>query len=158
MPMMYNPMTGQYYQTPDTAQNPNPNMPQPQNPGYQVGQINFGPQTPPNPAVMQQQPQQQTPHLLGRFIKDISEVKPGEVPMDGTTVIFPLDNYTKIYTKIWGQDGKLYTFAFVPEEPILEAQERQKMSFEEQILQRLDALENRLFPPTTPPKKGKSEG
>lgn len=169
MPMMFDPGTGQYFNTPDTR-NQNMSPQGPMNPGYQMGQINFGPpqpqyapQTPVNPMVPQPAPTQKAPSLIGRFVKDISEVKPGEIPMDGTTCIFPTEDYKTIYAKIWGSDGKLYTFKFVPEEQQTPEVVEDKWATQESklntIISRFDALEEKLFGDTkpTPPKKGKED-
>lgn len=161
MPVMYNTEDGQYYNVP----NP-PSAPQTR-PPMTMGQVNFNPnpgpmympQTPPNPASMPApQPQSQAPSgIPGRFVEDIGEVKPGEIPMDGTTVFFPTKDYKKVYAKVWGQDGKLYTFCFIPEEPILEAKESEEKSQFDAILSRFDELEAKLFSDPKPPKKVKEE-
>lgn len=106
-------------------------------------QPQYNPQTPPNPMVSRQTPKQNVPSLLGRFVEDISEVKPVEVPMDGSTVFFPTKDYKKIYAKTWGTDGKLYTFCFLPQESEAEQKNAEQSNFE-RIFTRLDDIEAKL--------------
>lgn len=75
-----------------------------------------------SPPRMQPQPvqtiPQQTPMgVLGRWVNDFNDIKPNEVPMDGTICFFPKTDYTCIYAKVWDQNGKLQNFVFVPETP-----------------------------------------
>lgn len=85
------------------------------------------PQVAPPPRLMPQQvqsqsmqptPQQMPMGVPGRWVNDLNEIKPGEVPMDGTICFFPKTDYSKIYAKVWDQNGKLQDFVFVPEVPV----------------------------------------
>lgn len=129
-----------------------PTMPPSYGYGAYMNQPGYAPQTPPNPMVSQQAPKQNERMLLGRFISDISEVKPVEIPMDGTTAFFPTKDYKKIYAKTWGTDGKLYTFCFLPQESEAEQKEAEQSNFEK-IFARLDDIEAKLDGRTAPKTK-----
>lgn len=84
-----------------------------------------------NPYFQQQQPQystyqpyqnqvptfrsQQTPTILGKYINNVEEIAPNEVPMDGTLAFFPKLDGSEIYAKFWDKEGKLNTIKFVQE-------------------------------------------
>ncbi len=77
--------------------------------------LNQQPQTQsqPQPQVQQQNQQQAPPSVIpGRPVKTIDDVKPNEVPMDGTICFFPLSDMSYIYAKQWGSDGKLETVPY----------------------------------------------
>lgn len=100
-----------------------------------MGQIQYGTQyannTPPvqiaPPPRFQQQPMQQPamsqpqpiPQMVisGKWVNDLSDISPGDVPMDRGVHIFPKSDYSCIYAKIWDQNGVLQTYKFVPEAP-----------------------------------------
>lgn len=76
----------------------------------------------PIPTVLTQQPptppqQQQVPDVavIGRYVTDISEVVPKEVPMDGSRMFFPMKDESGIYMKYWDSGGTLREKRFVPE-------------------------------------------
>lgn len=54
-------------------------------------------------------------NLKGRMVNKLDEITPQEVPMDGSMSFFPMPDYSCIYAKIWGQDGMIKTFKYVPE-------------------------------------------
>lgn len=64
-----------------------------------------------------QQAQQQPTMLSGRFIRDISEVTPQEVPMNGSPSIFPVNDASAIYVKSWDNSGNIITVRYIREEP-----------------------------------------
>lgn len=102
----------------------------------------------------QAQPQSQssTPTLVGRHIQDISEIKPIEVPMDGTATYFPTVDGSAIYLKYWDQDGQIKGIRYVPEVTPNEvvAMESKQPSFptvqeiNDAILPTLSSLDTRL--------------
>lgn len=66
----------------------------------------------------QQSPQNQSPtqqSLVGRHINNISEVKPIEIPMDGTATYFPTFDGSSIYLRYWDQDGQIKGVRYIPE-------------------------------------------
>lgn len=94
-------------------------------PGYQAG------------APMYQTPQPQpiqntanygfmpatTPHqqsastLIGRVVNSEQEIRPNEVPMNGTPGIFPINGGKHILVKVWGADGTITDYRYTLEEP-----------------------------------------
>ena len=65
----------------------------------------------------QQMAQNQQQFLSGRFVRDISEVTPQEVPMNGSPSIFPVSDASAIYVKTWDNSGNIITVRYVKEEP-----------------------------------------
>lgn len=64
----------------------------------------------------QQQAQQQTqPSLIGKHINNLSEIKPIEIPMDGTATYFPTVDGSSIYLRYWDQDGQIKGVRYIPE-------------------------------------------
>lgn len=59
------------------------------------------------------QPQIQT--VYGRVVESESEIKPNEVPMDGSIALFPKPDFSTIIAKQWSQNGTISTLKFVPE-------------------------------------------
>lgn len=60
---------------------------------------------------------QQTPNtpqsIFGHIVNNESEIKPNEVPMDGSIALFPLSDFTSIIAKQWSQDGTIKTLKFI---------------------------------------------
>ena len=138
-PGYFDPTTGMFY--PSTQNNQ----------GYPMQSFTSpSPQTPPQMMSMPQSPP--SPTLKGREVSDISEVKPGEVSMDGVWHYYPKKDGTKVYIKLWDQKGELRTFTFIPEEPVIEAQANAEQSKYDEILRRLDDISENLSV-----KKGKKE-
>lgn len=52
--------------------------------------------------------------IFGHVVSNESEIKPNEVPMDGSIALFPLSDFTSIIAKQWSQDGTIKTLKFVP--------------------------------------------
>lgn len=91
-------------------------------------------------------PQQTEAPFVGRFINQIEEVMPREVPMDGRVAIFPSQSLEEIYLKAWDRNGSIKTFRYVLD-PIqsLNAQgTAQEPNMGSMILERLYQLEQRL--------------
>lgn len=59
-------------------------------------------------------PQQFVQAIPGRMIHDIQEVRPNEVPNNGTVAIFPKDDMSCVYVKYLSNVGKIETMTFVP--------------------------------------------
>lgn len=62
-------------------------------------------------------PQQFVQAIPGRMIHDIQEVRPNEVPNNGTVAIFPKDDMSCVYVKYLSNVGKIETMTFVPHGP-----------------------------------------
>lgn len=91
------------YQAPGTGYNPQFGMQQ-SYPGYQ-------PAWTPN---YQNQNYLQQPSLVGRTVGDVSDIRPNEVPGDGTPGIFPLSDLSGILVKSLNADGVITTTVYRP--------------------------------------------
>lgn len=128
----------QMYATPQT--NPLYNQMPQQTPGY-LTQPAYGVQN--NIAS----PQPQRPSLSGRPVNDINEVMASEVPMDGSSSVFPLQNGSKVYVKSWAPDGTIKTLTYVLEEQSVIESKPDPIS--DLINRRFDSLEELLIDPKT---------
>ena len=79
--------------------------------------------------------------IPGRQVNSPQEIRPNEVPMDGTAAFFPMNDYSAIYIKAWGADGNIQTVRFVPES--VETTQQGPSEFE-QVMARLDSIEQSL--------------
>ena len=100
-------------------------------------------------------PQPQTYQVLpGRMINNPDDVKPNEVPNDGSFGIFPMADNSAVYLKGWTSNGTIQTLKFVQAVETTTAQQPQNMIdlSEEisQIKETLIGIQNQL---QRPPKK-----
>lgn len=86
---------------------------------------------------------QPVPSLSGRMVTNPQEIRPNEVPMDGSVSFFPSTDGSYIYAKFWGPDGNIQTRVFVPEQPI-SAEDVQGPSEFDQVMARLEKIEKML--------------
>lgn len=56
-------------------------------------------------------------HIPGHIINAPEEVRPNEIPMDGSIALFPTADFGCIYAKQWNTDGTITTVRFVKEQP-----------------------------------------
>lgn len=103
-------------------------------PNYQMGQAYR------SPYAQQTQPQPMS-YLSGKVIRDISEVTPQDVPMNGQVSIFPTADGSSIYLKTWDGNGRIQTVRYIPEqqtpsEPVVDPLD--------DIRQQLDRIEKQL--------------
>lgn len=140
------------------------NNPMQQGPLQQMNSQFYAPRygQPQMPYIPPQQPmpQNQMPQqgFRGRVVEDIEEVVANEVPMDGTVSFFPKSDYSCIYAKIWGGDGKISTFKFVPEkQPDPKAEAAKDDDISELINKRFDDIEKLLKQHNRPYKKNYNE-
>jgi hypothetical protein len=93
------------------------------------------PQYPPatNAASLENLAQQQNPvvPIFGRVIATESEIKPNEVPMDGSIALFPVSDFSVIIAKQWSQDGTIKTVKFAPEIQTMESEKTASVSISE---------------------------
>lgn len=95
-------------------------------------------------------PQQSMPMgLPGKFIKSPNDVVVSEVPQDGSVAFFPTTDFKKIYAKAWTSDGKIQTEEYV----LRETSEDVKPNFQNDILARLDRIEEMLSTPKRTTKR-----
>lgn len=107
------------------------------NPQYQFGQ---------NGGQMMQQ-SQDTP-FVGRYINQIEEVMPREVPMDGRVGIFPTQSLEEIYLKFWDRSGTIKTIRYILDPLQMQGMTMQSAAqqpdMSSKILERLEQIEQRL--------------
>lgn len=94
--------------------------------------------------MMAQQPQESP--FVGRYINQIEEVMPREIPMDGRVAIFPTQSLEEIYLKAWDRNGSIKTFRYIldPMQNLNAQNAVQEANMGSMILERLDQLEQRL--------------
>ena len=103
---------------------------------------------------------QQIKGINGRIIGNVNEVTPNEVPMDGNVSLFPLNDYSCIYAKMWNTDGTIQTIKFIPVvENAQETKQTQQLTdaHYNNILERLDKIEQMLTPKKTNSRATKKE-
>ena len=90
---------------------------------------------------------QQIKGINGRVIGNVNEVTPNEVPMDGNISLFPMNDYSCIYAKMWNTDGTIQTIKFMPVvDNVQEASQAKQLTDEHynNIVERLDKIEQML--------------
>ena len=98
----YNPYQPYTAGLPYYPQMPNPYQTQPPMPKLDnIGQTQQAPNT--------------SQSIFGHVVSNESEIKPNEVPMDGSIALFPLSDFTSIIAKQWSQDGTIKTLKFIPD-------------------------------------------
>lgn len=103
--------------------------------------------------VVQQPPAQ----FVGRYVDDISNVMPNEVPMDGRMALFPKKDLTEVYLKGWNANGEMKTFRYILDQSLMSAPAQTQETDISKILDRLDQLEEQIKTNTGKPKP-KNEG
>lgn len=89
--------------------------------------------------------------INGRYVQNPNEIRPGEIPMDGTVSFFPLSDNSAIIGKMWDQNGNIKEVRYLPDY-VLEAklkefqdsQNNELNSTLREILDRISKLENSL--------------
>ena len=113
-----------------------------------------------NRPVMSTQPQVQSQQvngtLPGKIITNLQEVRPNEVPMDGSASIFPMSDFSSIYVKAWGPDGNIQTLRFIPEVTTNKEVADQGPSEFDKIMERLDSIEKKIAESSSRPQKSSS--
>lgn len=142
-------MAGPFYQNQNGAPNQGNYQPQGWQNSYAV---------PYSTMQQQQQSQMQTPrlpydnqtpsqsvqqYLPGKVVLSHEDIKPNEVPMDGSISLFPLNDYSAIIAKQWDSNGLIQTVKYVPEQPP-KSVEPQQNDISSAILERLDVIEKKL--------------
>ena len=80
----------------------------------QYGQYNMGQPVQNNPYASQIQAMPRQAYLKGRVVNSDTDIRPNEVPMDGTASFFPRADGQVIYVKWWGNNGLIEGRTFVP--------------------------------------------
>lgn len=58
--------------------------------------------------------QQPMPGIMGHMIGSHEEIKPNDVPMNGSPAYFPTQDGSLIYAKAWNPDGSITTVRYAP--------------------------------------------
>lgn len=97
-----------------------------------------------NPLQNQIRPPTSGSVIPGRSIADPAEIKPVEVPMDGSVSYFPTNDGQYIYAKCWSSDGTIVTAKYIrsndpppTSEPVVTNND---------ILERLERIEKLVTP------------
>jgi hypothetical protein len=122
-----------------------PNMQPPQWPGGQANQF-----ISPNYQQAPSQPQRIPIGIPGRVVKNPNEIRPNDVPMDGSPSYFPTDDGNYIFAKCWNSDGTIRTVRYGR---IDEAIQESEADISKAILDRLDRIEKALSQKKAPTKK-----
>lgn len=103
--------------------------------------------------------------IIGKVVEDFSEITANDVPMNGTSAVFPKNDMSEIQIRTWGADGKIQTISYKPilEQNQTEATNISKIDFNalnedvralrEDILARLDNIEKSVAKPNYKTKK-----
>lgn len=127
----------QYGNYPGVSTTPNYNQPFGANYGAPAQQQQTYYYNPP-----QYQMPAQRPLMNGRIIRSLDEIVPDDVKMDGSCSFFPVQDGSAIFAMRWSQDGsRIEQVRYVPEQS---ADIPESKSFEQQIMERLDALEEMI--------------
>lgn len=102
--------------------------------------------------------QQRISAIPGRMVQSEQDIKPNDVPMDGSVALFPTSDMSCVYGKAWNGNGQIITVRYVPEQPQQADQTPQKDPFQEMVDSRLTAIEEALSKLTSKPEKDKTEG
>ncbi len=60
-------------------------------------------------------PKPPAPPLIGRWVNSFDDIKPQDVPMDGSMCFFPQSDYSCVYAMVWDNNGRITPYRFVPE-------------------------------------------
>lgn len=93
-------------------------------------------------------------YISARIINDPSEIKPNEVPGDGSPVVFPVGDRSCIYLKEMNQEGRIITSKYILDtgSGASELEETQNIGT---VLERLDQIEKILKQNSIPHRKKK---
>lgn len=95
------------------------------------------------PSLPSPNPMPQMMGIHGRTVNDVSDIRPNEVPMDGSVCLFPKSDYSCIYAKVWDKDGNLQTYKFIQEAPD-PVKTNQNGSVTDAIMERLENIEGKV--------------
>lgn len=98
------------------------------------------------PPPIQQMPIQQTyPLIVGRQVNTLEEIRPNEVPNDGSYAVFPSGDLSCVYIKYFTSSGTIETLRFVPETPAVTAADAvPQTDILAPVNERLDRIEKKL--------------
>lgn len=106
-----------------------------------------------NPYASQPQAVPRQTYLKGRVVNSDADIRPNEVPMDGTASFFPRADGQVVYVKWWGNNGLIEGRTFVPSQDttVDDASSNNDANKKlDDILDRLGRMEKRLGKPFNP--------
>lgn len=98
-------------------------------------------------------PKPPAPPLIGRWVSTFDDIKPQDVPMDGSMCFFPQSDYSCVYAMVWDNNGRIIPYRFVPEKNDPPAAQQSASStnienvfggFADSVNARLDIFEKRM--------------
>lgn len=92
------------------------------------------------------QTQSNMPRLYCRFVDDPDKVMPAEVPTTGDPSCFIKEDYTMVYLKAVGSDGKIITVPYAPvkQETPEDASNKRMEQFQDAVFSKLTQLETMI--------------
>lgn len=96
-----------------------------------------------NSGMVRPEPKQEVLPVVGRFVQNDQEIKPNEVPMDGTYSVFVRNDLNEVYIKTWGGDGMIHGQTYVPAPTAAQNWQENPDPFA-LIMARLDSIEQTL--------------
>lgn len=84
--------------------------------------------------------------LPGKFIRSPKDIRPNDIPGDGTVAFFPEGDYNYIIAKGWNEDGdRMDTVKYVPEQRVSQQPHQSpEMQLLQDTMQRLERIESML--------------
>lgn len=95
-------------------------------------------------------------YISGRVVNKVEDIAPNEVPMDGSSGLFPLSDLSAVFIKAWNSDGTIRTTKYVPE-VIKPVEVEEKPSEIEELKTWLDSKFNSLSKSCGKPANGRKE-
>lgn len=97
----------------------------------------------------QQTYQERISGIPGKVIRDIKDIRPNDVPMDGSIGYYPLSDGKVIIVKKWTGNGTIETARYILDEPDPEngknSETNQNDTQYQQILDKLGAIEKAIY-------------
>lgn len=66
--------------------------------------------------VQQTQQQPQFAFVQGRVVESETDIKPNEIPMDGSVTFFPKSDYSVVFGKTWTENGTIRSMRYLLEQ------------------------------------------
>lgn len=102
---------------------------------------------------------QQMPMIPARMTTGLDDIRPNEVPSDGTVSLFMQSDYSAVYAKAVNAQGTIDTVRYVPERPPQAEQPKQvDISDIDKRLERMEKMISKLKPYHKPRKLQSQEG
>lgn len=100
---------------------------------------------------------QNYPVIVGKMVSDLNDIRPNEVPNDGSISVFPQSDGTCIYVKYLSGDGRINTVKYVAETPEIPNVNQNGTNDQlATISERLSSIEKMLSKQNKKPYHGKS--